>query len=72
MGWVVTYVTSYKRVHRERERKREKMDRIMRVAVAQRRLDYVSFSLSHMASGERDRFNPLSAAGISRYAVVRQ
>jgi hypothetical protein len=24
MGWVVTYVTSYKRVHRERERKREK------------------------------------------------
>jgi hypothetical protein len=44
----------------------------MRVAVAQRRLDYVSFSLPHVASGERDRFNPLSAAGISLYAVVRQ
>ena len=25
MGWVVTYVTSYNRVHRERERKREKV-----------------------------------------------
>lgn len=42
----------------------------MRVAVVQRRLDYVSFSLSHIASGERDRFNPLSAAGMPRLSDV--
>ena len=42
----------------------------MRVAVVQRLLDNVSISLSHVASGERDRFNPLSASGMPRLSDV--